>query len=113
MASAAAALVPGAGGSGTDQQLLQQQQQHVQNALELVATSDIPMLPTDIGTKINGATPAINNDANTNTNTNKKRKLNNPKTNKNENGDPPDFWHWLSPGEQVGNWDVLCGRGGK
>jgi hypothetical protein len=26
---------------------------------------------------------------------------------------PPDFWYWLSPGESVGEWDVLCGRGGE
>ena len=115
--ASAAALVPGAG-PGEDQQ---QQQQNVQNPspLELVATSEIPMLPTDIGTKANGTatTTAINNDtnknSNNNTNTSKKRKLNKPKANKNDSGNPPDLLHWLSSGELVGDWDVLCGRGGK
>lgn len=27
---------------------------------------------------------------------------------------PPDFWYWLPPGESsLGEWDVLCGRGGE
>lgn len=26
---------------------------------------------------------------------------------------PPDFWYWLSASETVGEWDVLCGRGGE
>jgi hypothetical protein len=26
---------------------------------------------------------------------------------------PEDFWYWLPPGESVGEWDVLCGRGGE
>lgn len=45
----------------------------------------------------------------------KKRKLNNnkTKTNINSNGDPPDFSHWMNPGEDIGDWDVLCGRGGE
>jgi hypothetical protein len=27
--------------------------------------------------------------------------------------DPPDFWYWLQPDEKIGDWDVLCGRGGE
>lgn len=26
---------------------------------------------------------------------------------------PPDFWYWLPTGESIGDWDVLCGRGGE
>ena len=26
---------------------------------------------------------------------------------------PPDFWYWLPPGDLIGDWDVLCGRGGE
>eukprot|EP00934_Nitzschia_sp_Nitz4_P007780 Nitzschia sp. Nitz4//scaffold6_size259037//200548//201864//NITZ4_001107-RA/size259037-processed-gene-0.89-mRNA-1//-1//CDS//3329556992//7770//frame0 len=26
---------------------------------------------------------------------------------------PPDFWYWLPSGETIGDWDVLCGRGGE
>ncbi|OEU16308.1 hypothetical protein FRACYDRAFT_238901 [Fragilariopsis cylindrus CCMP1102] len=44
----------------------------------------------------------------------KKRKLNNDKNQtNNSNGDPPDFSHWMNPGEDIGDWDVLCGRGGE
>jgi hypothetical protein len=25
----------------------------------------------------------------------------------------PDFWYWLPPDDKVGEWDVLCGRGGE
>lgn len=30
-----------------------------------------------------------------------------------ENGSPPGFWRWLPLGDKVGNWDVICGRGGE
>ncbi len=47
----------------------------------------------------------------------KKRPKKNPETMipKVDNGYqyPPDFWYWLPPGESVGEWDVLCGRGGE
>ena len=43
----------------------------------------------------------------------KKRKRSEFKDEEEDNGNPPDFWHWLPPGEKVGNWDVLCGRGGE
>jgi hypothetical protein len=26
---------------------------------------------------------------------------------------PQDFWYWLPAGEVIGDWDVLCGRGGE
>lgn len=26
---------------------------------------------------------------------------------------PPDFWFWLPEGQEIGDWDVLCGRGGE
>lgn len=103
LASAAALVVPRAESNN--------------NPLELVATSDIPMLPIDIGTKADrtGAiatatmnTNTINNDANK-----MKRKRSESKASKNDLGNPPDFLLWLSPGEKIGNWDVLCGRGGE
>jgi hypothetical protein len=83
-------------------------QDQSQNPLELVETSEIPMLAIDIG-KV-GQTAAMNadNDAKS-----KKRKRSKSKGNKNVDGNPPDFWHWLSPGDNIGNWDVLCGRGGE
>jgi hypothetical protein len=37
----------------------------------------------------------------------KKQKSNGDRT------DPPDFWYWLQPDEKIGDWDVLCGRGGE
>jgi hypothetical protein len=104
LASAAALVVPRA--------------QLNNNPMELVATRDIPMLPIDIGTKSDrtGAV-AIATTMNTNTNNsdaNKmKRKRNESKATKNNLGNPPDLLLWLSPGEKIGNWDVLCGRGGE
>ena len=106
--SVAAVLVPPPGRPSTDNQ-----RDHLENPLELVVTSDIPMLPIDIGTeadKTTGEPIAIKTKENANQ---KKRKHSNPKANKNDSGNPPDFWHWLPVGENVRNWDVLCGRGGE
>mmetsp|Transcript_7000 Transcript_7000/g.14429 ORF Transcript_7000/g.14429 Transcript_7000/m.14429 type:complete len:302 (+) Transcript_7000:161-1066(+) len=64
--------------------------ERVQNPLETV--TDIPMIH-QVGQK--------------------KRKRSEFKDEEEDNGNPPDFWHWLPPGEKVGNWDVLCGRGGE
>lgn len=63
---------------------------------------DTSMLANDAGNKTNNGLTQVKT---------KKRKLNNPETN--FNGEPPDFWHYLNPGEVIGDWDVLCGRGGK
>ncbi|KAG7338602.1 hypothetical protein IV203_029776 [Nitzschia inconspicua] len=31
----------------------------------------------------------------------------------NGQGTPKDFWYWLPENQSVGDWDVLCGRGGE
>eukprot|EP00537_Pseudo-nitzschia_pungens_P005472 CAMPEP_0172362618 /NCGR_PEP_ID=MMETSP1060-20121228/6197_1 /TAXON_ID=37318 /ORGANISM="Pseudo-nitzschia pungens, Strain cf. cingulata" /LENGTH=522 /DNA_ID=CAMNT_0013085169 /DNA_START=374 /DNA_END=1942 /DNA_ORIENTATION=+ len=87
----------------------------VVGTLELVATSDIPMLPTDA--RIGGTKPTLTTTTTTTSSARKRQRTtggskanSNPKTSVN---DPPDFFHWLLPGETVGNWDVLCGRGGE
>ena len=98
LASAAALVVPRA--------------QLNNNPMELVATRDIPMLPIDIGTK-SDRTGAVATATTMNTNTKMKRKRNESKATKNNLGNPPDLLLWLSPGEKIGNWDVLCGRGGE
>jgi len=67
----------------------------VQNPLEIMATSKISMTPLDAK-----AGP-------------KKRKRRKSHAEKQDDGNPTDFWHWLPPGDNVGNWDVLCGRGGE
>uniref|UniRef100_A0A7S4AL70 DUF6824 domain-containing protein n=1 Tax=Pseudo-nitzschia australis TaxID=44445 RepID=A0A7S4AL70_9STRA len=105
-------------------------------ALELVATRAIPMLSIDnIGTTklsetattIAGINSNVINkntysDANASNAKNKRRRSNCSPNVVNQNNQqqqggvsagPPDFWHWLSPGEHVGNWDVICGRGGE
>ena len=95
----------------------EQQRGHLENPLELVATSDIPMLPIDIGTKVDRTVTVVDRNAvpttmNPREDANKKMHPDS-KTISNERGNPPDFWHWLPVGENVGNWDVLCGRGGE
>jgi hypothetical protein len=109
--ASAAALVP----HRPNRSIMGQVQDQLNNSLELVATSDIPMLPIDIGTKADrtGETATITINTNNNDANKMKRKLSESKANKNYLGNPPDFLHWLSPGEQIGNWDVLCGRGGE
>lgn len=64
--------------------------ERVQNPLESV--SDIPTMP-QIGQK--------------------KRKRSKSKDEEENKPNLPDFSHWLPRGEEVGNWDVLCGRGGE
>jgi len=79
-------------------------------AVVLVSTAEVAATATATAEPVIGGTD--NNDmqaAKT-----KKRKLNNDKNKtNNSNGDPPDFSHWMNPGEDIGDWDVLCGRGGE
>mmetsp|Transcript_9642 Transcript_9642/g.11118 ORF Transcript_9642/g.11118 Transcript_9642/m.11118 type:complete len:386 (-) Transcript_9642:194-1351(-) len=75
----------------------------VPNTTSTVEVSgDISMLANEVESKTNNGLTQVRT---------KKRKLNNPDTN--FNSEPPDFWHYLNPGEVIGDWDVLCGRGGE
>jgi hypothetical protein len=38
---------------------------------------------------------------------------NNSKGSRSDETDPPDFLEWFKPGEGIGDFDVLCGRGGE
>ena len=105
--TAALVLRPGRSSTG-------QQQDQLYDPLELVATSNIPMLPIDIGTKVGRISETAKVTADNDTNLNqKKRKRSKSKGTTHDDGDPPDFLQWLSSEENIGNWDVLCGRGGE
>ena len=42
---------------------------------------------------------------------NKKRKAEETATDASQ--EPPDFWFYLPEGQQLGDFDVICGRGGE
>jgi len=91
-----------------------QQQPRIKNPLNPMTICGMPMVPTDSAINVDGATRTATVDIRCPANAiNNEQKNKKRKSKENDGSNPPYFLYWLSPGESVGNWDVLCGRGGE